>query len=246
VTTIVARAGGDGLPAYVTAEQARAVLDAAARTRDRLLVETLWRTGGRVPEVCRRRRSDLVPAAGALTLTNLKQRRRERRRELVYVAPSLVAARLASCADAGVPPTGHVVATVRDGEPRAMRRQGCWKLVTGPAAQAGVRVADTATGLERPATGLDFVGLQARGGGAPAPVWRAAGRGEPAARPRPDRQPHAFHPHARLTDAARRRYADRGSGCGPRRMVVLPALGGETTRTRLPKPSGAKRKRSGR
>jgi integrase len=101
---VVARAQASGMPAYVTAEQARAVIDAATRTRDRLLVETLWQTGGRVSEVCRLRRRDLVPAAGALTLTNLKQRRRELRRKLVYVSPSLVAALLASCADARVPP----------------------------------------------------------------------------------------------------------------------------------------------
>jgi integrase len=37
-----------------------------------------------------------------------------------------------------------------------MSRQMCWKLVTGLATEAGVRVVDTATGLERPATGLDF------------------------------------------------------------------------------------------
>ena len=42
----LATAQGAGLPAYVTPEQARAVIDAAARTRDRLLVETLWQTGG--------------------------------------------------------------------------------------------------------------------------------------------------------------------------------------------------------
>ena len=34
-------------PAYVPAEQARAVINAARRTRDRLRLETLWQTGAR-------------------------------------------------------------------------------------------------------------------------------------------------------------------------------------------------------
>ena len=44
------RATGD-LPAYVTDAQVRAMAAAATTTRDRLLVLTLWYSGGRVSEV---------------------------------------------------------------------------------------------------------------------------------------------------------------------------------------------------
>jgi hypothetical protein len=43
---------------------------------------------------------------GAIALTNLKQRRRERRRKLVYVNPDLLGALRALAKDAGVPSTG--------------------------------------------------------------------------------------------------------------------------------------------
>jgi hypothetical protein len=42
----VAEAAGARLPAYVTRERARAVIAAAASTRDRLLVECLSQAGG--------------------------------------------------------------------------------------------------------------------------------------------------------------------------------------------------------
>jgi integrase/recombinase XerD len=153
--TTLARAQGTGLPAYVTAEQARAVIDAATRTRDRLLVETLWQTGGRVSEVCRLRRTDIDRTERALRLTNLKQRQ-PGKVKLVYVSPSLVAALLAYCRDAKIAPTGSVFATSYRGALRPLSRQMAWKLVTGLAARAGVSVVDTATGALRPATGLDF------------------------------------------------------------------------------------------
>src|SRR4051812_42863076 len=107
-TSIVARAQATGMPAYVTPEQARAVIDAATRTRDRLLVECLWQSGGRVSEVTRLRRCDIDPGEGALVLENLKQRRRELRRKRVYVSSSLVGALVAYCTDARIPPTGAV------------------------------------------------------------------------------------------------------------------------------------------
>ena len=56
----------------------------------RLLLETLWQSGGRVTEVLRLRLSDLVEAEGALRLTNLKQRRRGQKHKLVYVSPDLL------------------------------------------------------------------------------------------------------------------------------------------------------------
>jgi site-specific recombinase XerD len=47
---VVAQAAGDRLPSYVTREQARAIINVAATTTHRLLLETLWQSGGRVTE----------------------------------------------------------------------------------------------------------------------------------------------------------------------------------------------------
>jgi len=69
---IIAAAAGPHLPTYITRDQARAIINAGETTMHRLLLETLWQTGGRVTEVLRLRLSDLVEAEGALRLTNLK------------------------------------------------------------------------------------------------------------------------------------------------------------------------------
>src|SRR5919202_5015523 len=75
-TAILAQAAGDRLPSYVTRDQARAIINAAATTTHRLLLETLWQSGGRVTEVLRLRPCDLDPSGPILHLVNLKQRPR--------------------------------------------------------------------------------------------------------------------------------------------------------------------------
>lgn len=50
---IVAVAAGAKLPTYVTREQARAIVKAAETTTRRLLLEALWRSGGRVTDEAR-------------------------------------------------------------------------------------------------------------------------------------------------------------------------------------------------
>jgi integrase len=78
-----------------------------------------------------------------------------------------------------------------------------WKLVTGLAGRAGVRVVDAATGLERPATGLDF-----RHGAAVHQLRHGVPLSEvqtPLAHARLD----TTAVYTRLTAAARRRYTDR-------------------------------------
>jgi integrase/recombinase XerD len=156
---VAARAAGDELPVYVTADQARAVIDAAQTTRDRLLLETLWQSGGRVSEVLRLRRCDLVPAEGAVRLVNLKQRRGRAPFKQVYVSPGLVAALLAYARDARTPETGHLFRSRQGhgGDPagKPLTRKQAWAVVTGCSRRAGVRVVG-ADGRQRPATGLDF------------------------------------------------------------------------------------------
>lgn len=150
---IVARAAGPKLPSYVTREQARAMINAAATTTHRLLLETLWQTGGRVQEVLRLRRCDLVEAEGALALTNLKQRRRENRRKLVYVHADLLGALRALATDAGLGPTGYFFRS-RQSHGRPMSYEQGWRLIRRYALAAGVHVLDGET--LRPANGRDF------------------------------------------------------------------------------------------
>jgi integrase len=150
----VADAAGARLPAYVTREQARAVIAAAGSTRDRLLFECLWQTGGRVSEVARLRRCDVEPAEGALRLVSLKQKRRALAAKLVYVSSGLVAQLLAYCRDARLGPTGFLFFSRQSGG-APMVRQHAWRLVTRYARAAGVQVIGR-DGQLRPATGLDF------------------------------------------------------------------------------------------
>src|SRR5262245_3553125 len=90
---LVAAAVAGGMPAYVDADEVRAILDAIRTTRYRLLVRTLWQSGGRATEVLGLRPVDVDRAEGALLLRNLKQRRPSRKR--VYVSAELVADLLA-------------------------------------------------------------------------------------------------------------------------------------------------------
>ena len=111
--TSLASALGAGLPTYVTREQARAIINAAETTIHRLLLETLWQSGGRVTEVLRLRPCDLMLEEGALVLLNLKQRQRARQRKLVYVSRDLVAQLRALARDARLPTTGCFFARAR-------------------------------------------------------------------------------------------------------------------------------------
>ncbi len=71
--SLVAESAGVGLPRYVLPDQARDIINAAATTAHRLLLETLWQSGGRITEVLRLRPCDLDRHEGALRLVNLKQ-----------------------------------------------------------------------------------------------------------------------------------------------------------------------------
>jgi integrase/recombinase XerD len=151
---LVGDAAGARLPSYVTREQARAIITAAATTRDRLLLETLWQTGGRVTEVLRLRRCDVDEREGALRLVNLKQRRWALRQKLTYVSPGLVAGLLAYARDTRIAPTGPLFPSQK-GQGQPVTRQHAWHLIRRYAERAGVAVVGR-DGRLRPATGLDF------------------------------------------------------------------------------------------
>src|ERR671932_1090041 len=153
-TAVVADGAGAKLPSYVTHAQARAIINAAATTRDRLLLECLWQTGGRVSEVVRLRPCDVDRKEAALLLTNLKQRRRSLRQKTVYVSAELVAQLQVYARDAKLAPTAYFFQSQKShGAP--MGRQHAWRLIQRYAKDAGVSVVG-ADGQLRPATGLDF------------------------------------------------------------------------------------------
>ena len=104
------------------------MINTAETTAHRLLLETLWQTGGRVQEVLRLRPCDLVEAEGAIALTNLKQRRHEQRRKLVYVNPDLLGALRALARDARVPSTGYFFRS-RQSHGQPMSYEQCWRLI---------------------------------------------------------------------------------------------------------------------
>lgn len=149
-----ATAAGD-FPSYVTREQARAIINAAETRTQRLLLETLWQTGGRVTEVLRLRPADVVDAEGAISLENLKQRDRRRRRKLVYVSQDLIAQLRVHARDLRLPQLGFYFQS-RQSEGMPMSYEQCWRVIRACAQRAGVQVLDGKTGRLRPANGRDF------------------------------------------------------------------------------------------
>lgn len=152
-------------------------------------------------EVLRLRRADVEPAEGALRLVNLKQRRRDAAKKLVYVSSSLIAALLAYCRDARLGPTDALFFSRQSGG-APMVRQHAWRLVTRYAAAAGVRVVGQ-DGHLRPATGLDFhhgaAVHQLRAGVPLSEVSQQLGHA----------RIDTTTVYTRLTNVERRRYADR-------------------------------------
>ena len=150
--SIVAEAAA-GLPRYVMPDQARAIINATETTAHRLLLETLWQSGGRITEVLRLRRCDLDVHEGALRLQNLKQRRRANRAKMVYVDHQLVGDLRRLATDQRIPATGYLFGARRHAGP--VIRQYAHRLVNRYAAAAGVYL-PAAGGDMAPATARDF------------------------------------------------------------------------------------------
>jgi len=138
-TAIVAAAAGDGLPRYVTRDQARQIINAAETIRHRLLLEALWQSGGRISEVLRLRPCDVDQDEGALRLLNLKQRKRALRTKLVYVSPELVGDLKRFATDARIPMHGFYFCSRQSGL-KPMSRGNAWLIINGAARRAGVCV----------------------------------------------------------------------------------------------------------
>jgi integrase len=158
------RATGD-LPAYVTGDQVQAMAAAAPSTRDRLLILTLWYSGGRVSEVVALRRDQIDEAGGCVRLDNLKRKGRRPGApppaKTVYLPRDLLAALRQYATDARLTHAGHLFQSrqsLRPGEALAepsadaatrskrtahLSRYAAWRIVQTAAAKAGVVVTDT-------------------------------------------------------------------------------------------------------
>jgi len=117
----------------------RAVINAAATTTHRLLLETLWQSGGRVTEVLRLRPCDLDAGEPVLHLVNLKQRAQAGAhlpRTPVIVSPDLVAALRALTNDAHLAHIGYFFRS-RKSQDQPMSYGHCWRLIRRSAIVAG-------------------------------------------------------------------------------------------------------------
>ena len=142
-----------GVPAYVTTDQVSAMVACAPTTRDRLLLRTLWESGGRVSEVASLRLCDIDRAEGPRQLTNLKQRGPRRHVKLVSISRDLAGALLAFARDTRLRHDGHHFGSRQSGA-GLITRQQVLRIVNRLAVDAGV-IVQGQTG-PRPACGLDF------------------------------------------------------------------------------------------
>lgn len=125
----------DRLPVYVTAAEARAIINAAEGFRDRLLLETIWQTGGRISEVLRLRPADVDVDEGTIQLVNLKQRRSGRK--VVYVSQDLAAQLRALARDLRIP-ADRCLFQSRESQGGPMSRFQAYRIIAAAARKAGV------------------------------------------------------------------------------------------------------------
>ena len=128
-----------GLPTSISFDQARAIVNAARSIDHRLLLKCLWQTGGRISEVLGLRPCDVDAADGSIRLANEKQRRRDRRRKLVYVSRDLVAELEAFARGARIRSTEFYFRSQKSHD-RPMGRAHAWRVVTDCSRRAGVLV----------------------------------------------------------------------------------------------------------
>ena len=131
-----------GVPTYVTTDQVSAMVACAPTTRDRLLLRTIWESGGRVAEVASLRLCDIDRTEVALQLTNLKQRGPRRHVKFISISRDLISrdlagALLAFARDTRLGHDGHLFASRQSGAGHITRQQ-VLRIVNRLAVDAGV------------------------------------------------------------------------------------------------------------
>jgi integrase/recombinase XerD len=128
-------ASPDHLPVYVTAEEARAIINAAEGFKARLLLESIWQTGGRISEVLRIRPGDIDVESGTVQLVNLKQRRRSRK--VVYISIDLAGQLRALAKDLRISADGYLFQS-RESHGEPMSRFQAYPIISTAAREARV------------------------------------------------------------------------------------------------------------
>jgi integrase/recombinase XerD len=118
------------LPVYPNYTEVHRILDVCDNDRDRLLIEILWHTGGRVSEVIAIRVGDLTESG--IRMRNLKQSIPSEKH--VFVHPDFLA-KLRRYS-AGMSPVDILVGRLRDG--RQLTRRQAYNIVTNAGIKAGV------------------------------------------------------------------------------------------------------------
>lgn len=125
-----------GLPTALTREEAADLIMAAATERDRLLLETIYRTGARASEAAQLRRCDL--GADHVRLPNRKQRVAQRRQKVVFVDPDLIARLLLWCQRRGIGDQDLIFPSRKGGGP--LGKDQVRRIVMQAGERAGVRI----------------------------------------------------------------------------------------------------------
>lgn len=125
----------DRLPVYVTADEARAIINRAESFKERLLLETIWQTGGRISEALRIRPADVSTDDGTIQLVNLKQGRRSRK--VVYVSRDLASQLRALARDLRVTADGFLFQS-RESHGQPMSRSQAYRIISAAAKRADV------------------------------------------------------------------------------------------------------------
>ncbi|MHB1132977.1 MAG: tyrosine-type recombinase/integrase [Chloroflexota bacterium] len=121
-----------GLPQYVTLADVHRIIAACDRDRDRLLIEALWVTGGRISEVVNARAGDITK--DGLLLLNEKQRGGLSQKHVYCPVPFMVRLRAYAV---GMPPEAPLFGRLTNASKPIGRVMG-WYIVTRAAARAGV------------------------------------------------------------------------------------------------------------
>lgn len=151
--SLLAEAAGERLPTYVTRDQARRIINAAGTQTHRLLLECMWKSGGRISEILRLRPCDVDPLEGALLLENRKQKRGSRKKR-VYVSADLVAQLQVLARDARIGYRSCFFRSSKSGD-EPMSSVHAWRIVTACSQRAGVEIEESG-GSIRPANARDF------------------------------------------------------------------------------------------
>lgn len=130
-----ARGADKKLPQYIKYEEVQRMAEMAETQRDRMLILSLWNTGGRVEEVLNLRRCDFDPRGLSLRMLNEKQRRDDAEK-MVFIGRPFALELLTYCEDNGIRGEAHLFPSRQSGR---MSRTTAWRIVSKLGRKADVK-----------------------------------------------------------------------------------------------------------